>query len=110
MAQLFPMNGADDAPARLTRTLRTLPGPWTLLRNRRIAGADGTESVPVDLVLVHPEIGVALIDEAPRDPTPAVAALRDYLAAHRFNEFCPGNLPIVALSVPVEEAAEAGER
>jgi hypothetical protein len=104
------MNVADDAPATLTRTLRTLPEPWTLLRNRQIAGAGGTEPVPVDLVLVHPEIGVALVDEAPRDPTPAVAALRDYLAAQRFSEFCPGDLPIVALSVPVEKAAEAGER
>ena len=110
MAQLFPMNGADDAPASLTRTLRALPEPWTLLCNRQIAGADGTQPVPVDLVLVHPEIGVALVDEAPRDPTPAVAAFRDYLATQRFSEFCPGDLPIVALSVPIEEAAEAGER
>jgi hypothetical protein len=114
MAQLFPMNaadlGADDAPASLARTLLALPDSWTLLRHRQVGGVGGAEPVSVDLVLVHPEIGVALVDVGPRDPRPAVAALRDYLAAQRFGVFFPGDLPIVALSVPAAHGADVADR
>ena len=40
----------------------------------------GEATQPIDVVLIHPEIGVALVTEAPRDPSPGLAALRAYLA------------------------------
>jgi hypothetical protein len=102
MAQIFPSDRDDAGSAAsetLVWTLRTLPDPWTLLRDRRI---DASGEL-IDLVLVHPEIGVALIDEAPRDPSAGVAVLRDLLERERFGDCFPGALPIVSLSVPIDE-------
>jgi hypothetical protein len=102
MAQIFPSDRDDAGGAAaetLVWTLRTLPDPWTLLRDRRI---DASGEL-IDLVLVHPEIGVALIDEAPRDPAAGVAALRAFLERERFADFFPGALPIVSLSVAIDE-------
>ncbi len=102
MAQVFPSDrdaAGSAASETLVWTLRTLPDPWTLLRDRRI---DASGEL-IDLVLVHPEVGVALIDEAPRDPTADVAALRDLLERERFADFFPGALPIVSLSIAIDE-------
>jgi hypothetical protein len=102
MAQVFPSDRDDvgsAASVTLAWTLRTLPDPWTLLRDRRI---DASGEL-IDLIVVHPEIGVALIDEAPRDPAAGVAALRDFLERERFADFFPGTLPIVSLSVAIDE-------
>src|SRR5690348_14946991 len=111
MAQVFPLNvddlSADEARVSLAGTLAALPDPWTLLRERRIGG-DRAE--PIEVVLIHPEIGVALVDEAPRDPARAAHRLRDYLDEQRFGEFFPGELPIVALSVAADEFDTLGER
>jgi hypothetical protein len=112
MAQLFPMrpagSGGDDAHPPLVETLLALPDPWVLLSDRRIGGTDGTE--PIDVVLIHPEIGVALIDEAPRDPAGALGAFQTYLAAQRFAAFYPGELPVVTLSIAPEQIEEIGDR
>src|SRR5215471_3383882 len=102
MAQVFPCDpnhAGSPASETLVWTLRTLPDPWTLLRDR---GIDASGEL-IDLVLVHPEIGVALINESPRDPTAGVAALRDLLQRQRFADFFPGGLPIVSLSVAINE-------
>jgi len=111
MAQVFPLNvddlSADEARVSLAGTLAALPDPWTLLRERRIGG-DRAE--PIEVVLIHPEIGVALVDEAPRDPARAAHRLRDFLDRQRFGEFFPGELPIVALSVAADEFEMLGER
>jgi hypothetical protein len=111
MAQVFPLNvddlSADEARVSLAGTLAALPDPWTLLRQRRIGG---DQAEPVGVVLVHPEIGVALVDEAPRDPAPSAHRLLDYLDGQRFGEFFPGELPIVALSVAADEFEVLGER
>ena len=111
MAQVFPLNvddlSADEARASLAGTLAALPEPWTLLRQRRI-GSD--EAEPIEVVLVHPEIGVALVDEAPRDPAAGARRLRSYLDEQRFVEFFPGDLPIVTLSVGADEFDMVGER
>ncbi|HEX7968605.1 MAG TPA: hypothetical protein VF502_10315 [Stellaceae bacterium] len=111
MAQVFPLNVEDlttpDGQPTLAGTLAALPEPWTLLRDRRI-GAAAAE--PVQIVLVHPEIGIALVDEAPRDPAPESAALRSYLEGARFDAYFPGDLPIVTLSVAAEDFAAVGER
>jgi hypothetical protein len=114
MAQLFPTHPAGaggDAPRSwLIETLLALPDPWTLLADRQIGAEEEEGAEAIDVVLVHPEIGVALVDAAPRDPAGVVAAFRDYLDAQRFGEFYPGELPIVALSIALEEIAEIGDR
>lgn len=108
MAQVFPLtagdSAVDDAGALLAGTLAALPEEWTLLRARRIgdAAADG--------VLVHPGIGVALIDLAPEPPEAARAALRARLERERFSQFFPGELPIVAVGVTEEELESVGEK
>ena len=109
MAQVFPSDPASAGSAAsetLVWTLRTLPDPWTLLRDRRI---DASGEL-IDLVLVHPEIGVALINEAPRHPTAGVAALRDLLEREQFADFFPGTLPIVSLSVAINDLATLDQR
>src|SRR5229473_4092695 len=111
MAQIFPLNIDDLSPdgerVSLAGTLAALHDPWTLLRHRRI-GAE--EAEPVEVVLVHPEIGVALVDQAPRDPALSARRLREHLDQQRFGEFFPGDLPIVALSVAADEFEAIGER
>src|SRR5579862_5362382 len=111
MAQVFPMrpagSGGDDAQSPLVETLLALPDPWVLLCDRRIGGDDGTE--PIGVVLVHPEIGVALIDEAPRDPAGALGAFQAYLGEQRFAEFYPGELPVVAISIAREQLEAIGD-
>ena len=108
MAQVFPLtagdSAVDDAGAVLAETLAALPEEWTLLRARRIgdAAADG--------VLVHPGIGVALIDLAPEAPEAARAALGGRLERERFNQFFPGELPIVAVGVTAAELDSVGEK
>ena len=103
MAQVFPINTDDNpggvASEALTCTLSTLPDPWTLLRDRCI----GASGLNIDVVLVHPEVGIAVADEAPRDPAAVVAALCDLLERQRFADFFPGELPIVSFSVAFED-------
>jgi hypothetical protein len=111
MAQVFPLNVddllPDEARTSLAGTLAALPDPWTLLRHRRIGGE---AAEPVDVVLIHPEIGVALVDEAPRDPAASARRLREYFDQQRFGEFFPGDLPIVTLSVAADEFETVGEQ
>jgi surface antigen len=108
MAQVFPLNPdettLDEAQRALAGTLAGLPVEWTLLRDRCL----GKE--PVDGVLVHPGIGIAVVALAPRDAVAAAAQLRDQLDRERFGEFFPGELPIVALSLGAEDIPEVGER
>ena len=108
MAQVFPLtagdSAVDDAGALLAGTLAALPEEWTLLRARRIGdvGADG--------VLIHPGIGVALIDLASEPPEAARAALGARLERERFSQFFPGELPIVAVGVTAAELDSVGEK
>jgi hypothetical protein len=108
VAQVFPLNagtgGADPAEQALARTLAGLPDEWTLLLRREIGDAE------VDVVLVHPGIGVALVDLAPRRPEAAVEILRAGLDSQRFSDFFPGALPIVAVSLDPGDIEAAGER
>jgi hypothetical protein len=111
MAQVFPLNlddlSPDEARTSLAGTLAALPDPWTLLRRRQIGDE---EPEAIEVVLVHPEIGVALVDEAPRDPEATARTLRDLLDRQRFGEFFPGDLPIVTLSVAPDEFETLGEQ
>src|SRR5262249_51801707 len=109
MAQVFPLNPdpSDEGRAVLTRTLAALPDDWTLLCARQLGDEP---SCAVDAVLVHAEIGLALIDLAPGEPGAAVAVLREQLEREGFAQYFPGDLPIVALSIPGAAVGEAGER
>lgn len=108
VAQVFPL-AADggmlgEAEAALVDTLAALPEDWTLLRGRRIGEAEAA------VVLIHPAIGVALIDPGVEPPEDAAAALRARLQQERFPVFFPGEMPIVAVAVAPEELELAGER
>jgi len=83
----------------------TLPDSWTLLRGRRI----GDGAAPTEIVLIHPGIGIAVVDNA-GDPGAAAARLRDYLARQGFGAFFPGDLPVVALALAAADVPVAGER
>ncbi|HEV2551884.1 MAG TPA: hypothetical protein VGU20_31535 [Stellaceae bacterium] len=91
----------------MIRTLAALPDDWTLLCARQLGDEP---SCAVDAVLIHPEIGLALVDLAPGEPGAAVAVLREQLEREGFAQYFAGDLPIVALSVPAAAVAEAGER
>ena len=100
MARILPQD-ADGRPlSRLAATLARLPDAWLLLLGRRIG------ATPVDAVLVHPDIGIALIDVGPRPPDAAHAALRAWFYLEEFDFRFPGELPTVALSI-AQEAIEA---
>lgn len=106
MAQVFPINDdagwSSAASWTLIEALGALPEPWTLLLDRRI----GASGVPVALVLVHPELGVALIHDASSDAAAGAEALRDMLGRERFGELFAGELPIVALRIALGEVAD----
>jgi hypothetical protein len=108
MAQVFPLNddGAtrDDARLTLAGTLASLPQEWTALRDRSL-----DEDV-VDAVLVHPEMGVALVSLAPIAPEAAAAILRGRLEHEHFGEFFPGTLPIVVLGTTPLDIPEIEKR
>lgn len=110
MAQTFPLNTdlpADPAWGELDGMLAGLPDDWTVLRERRVGGLHGAYA---DFVLVHPQIGVAVVDLVPGDPQPAVDALRRHLGRERFSEFYQGFLPVVGLSIADAEIASVGDR
>src|SRR5690348_5197061 len=111
MAQTIPLNSAampdDPAWSQLDAMLSALPDAWTLLRDRRIGSPEGP---CVSFVLVHPEIGIALVALEPEDPEPARIALQAYLARERFPEYYPGTLPIVGTSIAAEDLEAVGER
>ncbi|MGO8920686.1 MAG: hypothetical protein ACLQJR_32735 [Stellaceae bacterium] len=108
MAQVFPSTPdegtLDEAQRALAETLVALPDAWILLRDRWIG------ETPVDAVLIHPGIGVALVDLAPRSPEGALEGFRAVLEREAFARFFPGELPLVAVSIAAHEIAEIGER
>ena len=109
MAQILPQNSAppaDVAAARLEATLASLPDDWTLLPERRIGGADGPE---VGFVLVHPAIGIALVDLLPRSPEEAIDRLRGLLADEHIAR-ADDALPVVGTALAADDIPEVGER
>jgi hypothetical protein len=107
VAQVFPLaaeDAVDETEAALAETLAALPEEWVLLRRRQIGDA------AVDAVLVHPNVGVALIHLGPEAPEAARAELAAWLERERFPQFFEGDLPIVAIGVEADEIAAVGER
>jgi hypothetical protein len=101
MARIFPIHRAslaDSALETLACALASLPEPWSALCDRRLAPGDER----ADAVLVHPELGIALVNSVPNHPA-AAGALRRLLERERFDLYFPGELPILALETTGEE-------
>jgi hypothetical protein len=111
MARILCGRNDDDSitatEAVLVRALAALPDAWTLLCKRSI---DAAPEGHIDVVLIHPDIGIALVDAAPRDPAASASDLTALLERERFSHFFPGELPLAALSVASEHLADIGER
>jgi len=107
MARVFPPNpnesALDAAQCALADVLASLPDEWLLLLQRRIG------ATPVDAVLIHPGIGVGLVDVGPRAPDAALAALRAWLELEEFDCSFPGELPTVAVGIARGDIETIGE-
>jgi SH3 domain-containing protein len=80
------------------------PSGWVCLRNCNLSGRTA-QPVPIPFVLLHPEVGVALLELAPGTAADAEGVLRRRLEAARFDGIFPGHLPIVHLRVAREDLA-----
>lgn len=87
--------------------LNGIDGGWSLARDCRI----GCEATPVriDIVLLHPEIGVALLELTPRWTADATALLRQRLELARFGAIFPGELPVAHLRLRWQDLAALPE-
>jgi hypothetical protein len=84
-----------------------VPPGWIRLDQCNLSPFQG-QALLVPHVLLHPEIGVALIDIAPGETAGAEAAFRDRLEAARFAAIFPGDLPVVHLQLQPEELGSLG--
>lgn len=104
---------AAVAAERLAEGLaRELDRSWRLYRDRMVRA--GGEEGRIDLVLVNPRVGVALLgiveDAEEATPEDAVAAFRTMLAEHGFAARFPGHLPVVALVVAPSDRSDLRTR
>ena len=88
----FPV---EPAPGTGTSSLIAgLESGWVMLPKAVIGGA-GEAPVTIDVVLLHPARGVALLETPPHWTPDAPARLRRRLAQARFAAIFPGTLPVV---------------
>jgi Bacterial SH3 domain len=73
-----------------------LPPGWLCLQDCNLSG-QLNQPVVVPFVLMHPDVGIALIDVAPIANPEAESVLRRRLEAARFDSIFPGFLPILHL-------------
>src|SRR4051794_38692320 len=89
-----PLHAGDRATQ--DPAMAALPPGWIGLKDCSLSGlADDARQVAY--VLLHPRIGVALLDFTPGQLDGAAAALHHRLAAARFTAIFPGHLPVAAL-------------
>jgi hypothetical protein len=99
------LNAADVAcpeVEHLEIMLARLPDAWLICRDRWIPGADGQA---IAFLLLHPEVGVALVDLAPAPAASAAAALSRSLEG--VGVF---RVPVVAVPIAPDEISKLGER
>jgi hypothetical protein len=96
----------SSAEGELEATLTRLPDDWTLLPRRRIGGEAGPQ---IGFVLLHPEIGVALVDLRADRVEQAQEALERLVARERVARDGE-SLPIVGAALDESEIPGVGER
>ncbi len=82
------------------------PGPeggWLVSRNCPLGGGGPR----INLVLLHPSVGVALVDFAPKD-TDAVGRFRSALDGRRFSAVFGGYPPTVRAILPTDRLSDLG--
>ena len=100
--QLDKPSLARDAAGPAVPSSPAIPPGWIGLEHCNLSPVQG-QVLEVPHVLLHPEIGVALIDIAPGEAVGAEPAFRARLESARFAAIFPGELPIVHLQLQPEE-------
>jgi hypothetical protein len=90
---------AQEAAAPRPAQPSIVPPGWIGLERCNLSLAPG-QVLEVAHVLLHPEVGVALIDVAPVRTRDAEAVFRTRLETARFAAIFPGYLPVLHLQVP----------
>lgn len=106
MARKLPPHAAppDDLDAAgIEATLARLSDAWTLIVDRRIGGDAGPH---VAWVLLHPEIGIALLDLGRAELEPAMTAVGTLIESSDADRDALAGVPIVALPL----ASDDGDR
>jgi hypothetical protein len=99
-----PTAGPSRTPAGAIRGAVPGLGPgWLMLCECPLGGGP-----PVQFVLLHPRVGVALVDFALTADADAVGRLRRALAARRFAAAFGGHPPIVRATLPADRLPELG--
>ena len=75
-----------------------LPPGWLCLQDCNLSG-QLNRPVVVPFVLMHPDVGVALLDVSPSSNPEAESVLRRRLEAARFESIFPGYLPVLHLQL-----------
>ncbi|MDB5411217.1 MAG: hypothetical protein JWL84_6129 [Rhodospirillales bacterium] len=88
--------------------LLALDPEWLALADLLIG--DGDDEVVADYVLMHPQRGVALIDVAPGHGGDPVGGFHRFLDHEGFADYFSGFLPVVAIVMKPEDAAQLEER
>jgi hypothetical protein len=88
--------GGRERPEGGPSMMVPLPSGWLCLQDCNLSG-QLNQPVVVPFVLMHPDIGVALLDVAPISNPEAEIILRRRLEAARFESIFPGFLPILHL-------------
>jgi hypothetical protein len=95
-------DAAHPAVAELESLLARLPDEWLVCRGCRIPGDDGPA---VAFILLHPDLGVALVDLAPAPSSHAAVALSRSMESSGILR-----VPVVAVPVAPEEIPIVGDR
>jgi hypothetical protein len=85
-----------DRPEGGPSMMVPLPPGWLCLQDCNVSG-QLNQPVVVPFVLMHPDVGVALIDVSPASNPEAEQILRRRLEAARFDSIFPGFLPVLHL-------------
>ena len=105
MAQTILHRRSAAQDSELGLTLAGLPDEWMVVSDCAIG--DGPM---VAFVLLHPAIGLALVDCTPQRPADAIPFLEEALTHERFDDLYPGTLPIAAVQLAPDEIAAVGDR
>ncbi|MFZ4405849.1 MAG: SH3 domain-containing protein [Paracraurococcus sp.] len=98
---------ARDAVETAAAQTAIIPPGWIGLEQCNLSPVQG-QALRVPHVLLHPDVGVALLDLAPALAEGAEPAFRARLEAARFAAIFPGNLPVVHLQLEPEELGQLG--